>query len=186
MQWQSIIGPGITARIESPWDTFRKYYDCDLAGPVAVCVRSSGDRGVWAARQYPIEDADKVLRNLRSMRHRNLASIRECFRTPEILYTLGDFDPLVLDHIVACKAFPDEQELAAIMSQVCSSSYLSARCKQADYVKLVDGLSYLAANNFHHTSLDCSSVLVNLNGHVKIGKFIPLLPPKSILPNKAR
>ncbi|KAJ6001110.1 hypothetical protein N7481_001519 [Penicillium waksmanii] len=153
MQWQSIIGPGITARNESPWDTFKKYYDCDLAGPVAVCVRSSGDRGVWAARQYPIEDADKVLRNLRSMRHRNLASIREYFRTPELLYTLGAFDPLVLDHIVACKAFPDEQELAAIMSQ------------------LVDGLSYLAANNFHHTSLDCSSVLVNLNGHVKIARI---------------
>ncbi|KAJ5976533.1 hypothetical protein N7481_010240 [Penicillium waksmanii] len=130
-----------------------KYYDCDLAGPVAVCVRYSGDRGIWAVRQYLIEDADKVLWNLRSMRHRNLASTRECFRTPDILYTLGEFDPLILDHIVACKAFPDEQELAAIMSQ------------------LVDGLSYLIANNFYHTSLDCSGVLVNLNGHVKIARI---------------
>ncbi|KAJ5976579.1 hypothetical protein N7481_010286 [Penicillium waksmanii] len=127
MQWRSIIGSGLTVRDESPWGTFRKYYDCDLAGPVAVCVRSSGDRGVWAVRQYPIEDADKILRILRSMRHENLASIRE--------------------------SFPDEQELAAIMSQ------------------LVDGLLYLVANNFHHTSLDCSSVIVNLNGQVKIARI---------------
>jgi len=54
-QWESDSGPGLTARNEPPWNTFRKYYDCDLAGPVAVCVRSSGDRGVWAVRQYPIE-----------------------------------------------------------------------------------------------------------------------------------
>ncbi|KAJ5267891.1 hypothetical protein N7478_010699 [Penicillium angulare] len=127
MQWQSIIGSGLTVRDESPWGTFRKYYDCDLAGPVA------------AVRQYPIEDADKVLRNLHSMRHRSLASTRECFRTPDSLYTLGEFDPLALDHIVACKAFPDEQELAAIMSQVCSSfppTYLS-NGKQADSVQLM-------------------------------------------------
>ncbi|KAJ5974800.1 hypothetical protein N7481_008507 [Penicillium waksmanii] len=166
-QWESDSGPGITARNESPWDTFRKYYDCDLAGLVAVCVRSSGDRGVWAVRQYPIEDADKVLRILRSVRHRNLASIRECFRTKDIMYTLGEFDPLVLDHIVACKAFLDERELAAIMSQ------------------LVDGLLYLMTNNFYHTSLDCTSVLVNLNEHVKIGGFNSLIPPKTTLPNEA-
>jgi hypothetical protein len=169
MQWESGIGPGLTVRDESPWDTFRRYYDCDLAGPVAVCVRSSGDRGVWAVREYPIEDAGKVLRILSSLRHRNLASIQECFRTPNILYTLGEFDPLVLDHIVACKAFPDEQELAAIMSQVCSSflpTYLPDG-QMADSVQFVDGLSYLVANNIYHTSLDCSSVLVNLNGHIK-------------------
>ncbi|KAJ6001230.1 hypothetical protein N7481_001639 [Penicillium waksmanii] len=35
--------------------------------------------------------------------------------------------------------------------------------------QLVDGLLYLVVNNFHHTSLGCSSVLVNLNGRIKIG-----------------
>jgi hypothetical protein len=141
MQWQSIIGSSLTVRDESPWGTFRKYYDCDLAGPVAVCVRSFGDRGAWAVRQYPIEDADKVLRILRSMRYRNLASVRECCRTPDILYTLSEFEPLVLDHIVACEAFPDEQELAAIMSQVCSSfplTYLPDG-QMADSVQFVEG-----------------------------------------------
>jgi hypothetical protein len=122
------------------------------------------------------------------MRHENLASIRECFRTPELLYTLGDFNPLVLDHIIACKAFPDEQELAAIMSQV-RSSFLSTclpHDQMTDLAQFIDGLLYLVANNFHHTSLDCSSVIVNLNGQVKIGKFIPLLPSHSISPNQAR
>ncbi|EKV17072.1 hypothetical protein PDIG_16990 [Penicillium digitatum PHI26] len=35
--------------------------------------------------------------------------------------TLSKFDPLTLDHVVACKAFPNQVELAAIMSQVYSS-----------------------------------------------------------------
>ncbi|KAJ5392906.1 hypothetical protein N7465_011880, partial [Penicillium sp. CMV-2018d] len=61
-----------------------------------------------------------------------------------------NFDPLALHCIVACKAFPDEQQLAAIMPQ------------------FLDGLSYLVAQGFRHTSLDSSSVFMNLNGEVKI------------------
>ncbi|KAJ5987709.1 hypothetical protein N7481_002919, partial [Penicillium waksmanii] len=181
-QRESDSGLGLATRKESPWNNFRKYYDCDLAGPVAVY------RGVWAVRQYPIENADKILRILRSMRHKNLTSMQKYFCTPELLYTLGDFDPLVLDYIVACKAFPDKQELAAIISQVCFL-FLSTCLpynQMTDLAQFIAGLLYLVANNFHHISLDCSSVPVNLNRYVKIGKFIPLLPPKSIQPNKAR
>jgi hypothetical protein len=65
-------------------------------------------------------DSDKILDVLRSTNHKNVASIWECFRTSDALYTLGEFDPLSLDHIVACKVFPDQQQLAAIMSQVCA------------------------------------------------------------------
>ena len=42
----------------------------------------------------------------------------------------------------------------------------------ANRPQLLDGLSYLVAQNLQHTSLDCSSVLMNLNGDVKIGKSI--------------
>ncbi|KAJ5742340.1 hypothetical protein N7533_011749 [Penicillium manginii] len=48
--------------------------------------------------------------------------------------------------------------------------------QMADSVQSVDGLSSLMANNFYHKYLDCSRVLVNLNGHVKIGAFISLAP----------
>lgn len=111
-------GSDLVIRAEPPEDTFKKYYECDLAGTVSVCVRRSGHRAVWAIRQYPCSDADRILEILRSTRHKNVVSVWECFRTPDALYTLSKFHPLTLDHIVACKAFPDQQQLAAIMSQV--------------------------------------------------------------------
>lgn len=160
----------LVIRDEPPWDTFKKYYEYDLAGAVAVCVRRSGRRAAWAIRQYRCKDADRILGILRSMRHKNVVSVWECFRTPDALYTLSKFHPLTLDHIVACKAFPDQQQLAAIMSQVLSSD--SRGYKIANGSQLLDGLSYLVAQNLQHTSLDCSSILMNLDGEVQIGKFI--------------
>lgn len=111
-------GSDLVIRQEPPWDTFKKYYECDLAGTVAVCVRRSGRRGVWAIRQYPCKDADRILGILRSTSHKNVVSAFECFRTSDALYMLSQFHPLTLDHVVACKAFPDQRQLAAIMSQV--------------------------------------------------------------------
>lgn len=105
-------------RDESPWDTFEKFYECDLAGTVTVCVRRSGRSAVWAVRQYPSKDADRILQILSCARHKNVVSVLECFRTSDVLYTIGKHHPLTLDHLVACKAFPDQKQLAAIMSQV--------------------------------------------------------------------
>ena len=107
-------------RNESPWDTYKKYYECDLAGTVIVCVRASDTRAARAIRRFSSTDSDKVLSVLRSTNDKNVASAWEYFRTSDSLYTLGEFDPLSLDHIVACKAFPDREQLAAIMSQVCA------------------------------------------------------------------
>lgn len=115
----------LVIREESPWDTFEKYYECDLAGTVAVCVRrSAGRAAVWAIRQYPCSDADRILEILRTISHRNAVSVCECFRTSDALYTLSKFHPLTLDHVVACKAFPDQYQLAAIMSQVLSQTHV--------------------------------------------------------------
>lgn len=111
-------------RNESPWDTFKPYYECDLAGNVSVCVRSSENRAAQAIRRYPSEDADRILGVLRSTSHKNVVSIWECFRDSDSLYTVSKFDPLTLDHLVACKAFPGQVELAAIMSQVCCDLFL--------------------------------------------------------------
>lgn len=111
-------GSDLVIREEPPWDTFKKYYECDLAGTVAVCVWCSGCCGIWVIRQYPCKDADSILGILRSTSHKNVLLAWECFRTSDALYTLCKFHPLTLDHVVACKAFPDQQQLAAIMSQV--------------------------------------------------------------------
>lgn len=107
-------------RHESPWDTFEKDYECDLAGAVAVCLRFKGKRAVRAIRQFSVKEADTVLQVLSSMKHDNVASVLECFRTADALYTISEFDPLTLDHIVACKQYPKPNQLASLMSQVCS------------------------------------------------------------------
>lgn len=170
---ENTIGSDGFVRDESPWDTFKLYYECDLAGNVAVCVRSSDCRAARAIRRYPSVDADRILRILRSISHKNVVSTWECFRTSDSLYTLGKFDPLTLDHVVACKAFPNQVELAAIMSQVRCSIILANGHQVANRFQFLDGLSYLAAQNFHHPLLDCSSILMSLEGEVKIGKLNP-------------
>ncbi|KAJ5640296.1 uncharacterized protein N7484_008158 [Penicillium longicatenatum] len=145
--------PDIIQRHESPWDTFEKGYECDLAGTVAVCLRFKGKRVVRAIRQFSLKEADRVLQILRSMKHDNVASVQECFRTADALYTTSEFDPLTLDHIVACKQYPKPNQLASLMSQ------------------LLNGVSYLVAQGFRHTYLDCSSVLISLSGELRIARL---------------
>jgi hypothetical protein len=38
--------------------------------------------------------------------------------------------------------------------------------------QFLDGLSYLITENLHHTSLNCSSTLMNLDGEVQIGRTL--------------
>ncbi|KAJ5589607.1 hypothetical protein N7537_012285 [Penicillium hordei] len=158
LQANSRTSSDFNLRNESPWDTYKKHYECDLAGTVIVCVRSSDGRAARAIRQFSSIDCDKILKVLRSTNHKNVASVWECFCTSGSLYTLSEFDPLSLDHIVACKAFPDQQQLAAIMSQ------------------FLEGLAHLVAQGFRHTSLDCSSILMNLSGEVKIARVDCCIP----------
>lgn len=161
IQGGNTVGSDLIVRKESPWDTFEKIFECDLAGTVAVCTRRSGRRAVWAVRQYPSKHADRMMEIIRSIRHKNVLSVMECFHTSNSLYTLGKHQPLTLDHIVACKAFPDQKQLAAIMSQ------------------FLDGLSYLLTQNLQHNSLNCSSILMNLEGEIQIARIecCSMLPP---------
>ena len=69
------LGSDLVIQDEAPWDTFKKYYECDLAGTVAVCVRRSGHRAAWAIRQYPCKDADRILEIVCSTRHKSVVSV---------------------------------------------------------------------------------------------------------------
>ncbi|KAJ5259340.1 hypothetical protein N7478_012321 [Penicillium angulare] len=152
-KWDNDTSLPMVERHESPWETFEKGYECDLAGTVAVCIPLKGERAVRAIRQFSAIEADSVLQIVRSMNHDNVAVIQACYRTADALYTLSEFDPLTLDHIVACKQYPKPNQLASLMAQ------------------LLDGLAYLVAQGFRHTSLNCSSVLVGLNGELKIARL---------------
>ena len=121
---ENTAGSDLIERKESLWDTFKKIFKYDLAGTVSICIRHSGCCAVWAVQQYPSMHADRILEILYSTRHKNMVSVMECFQTSDSLYTLGKHYPLMLDHVVACKAFPDQQQLAAIISQVWLQFYV--------------------------------------------------------------
>ena len=109
---------GAAVRNESPWDTFRKVYECDLGGVVEVVSRRSGPRGVYSLRQLPGKDPQDILEWVGSIRHPNVASALEYFYAGGTAYAIGEFYPLTLGHIVASKAFPNESQISAIMFQV--------------------------------------------------------------------
>jgi hypothetical protein len=97
---------------------FKKVYECDLAGTVEVVARRSGPRVVHTLRQFPATRSQEILNVIGSLRHENVSSALGYFCFENILYAIGDFYPLTLGHIVACKAFPTELQLNAFMVQV--------------------------------------------------------------------
>lgn len=100
---------------ESPWSTFKKVYDCDLAGPVTVIERHSDAMRVQNIRQFPSDHAEAILRVFRELDHDNIVKALEFFEFGDVFYVLTDHYPLTLRHLVACPHFPTERELATIL-----------------------------------------------------------------------
>lgn len=105
-------------RQESPWGSYKRVYECDLAGTVIVVTRRSRPRKVHSLRQFPGSKLDEPLRKLLFTHHENIASALEQFVTPEWIFVISDFIPLTLGHVVACRHYPDEKQINAIMTQV--------------------------------------------------------------------
>lgn len=114
---------GIVVRDESPWDTFKKEYECDLAGATEVVSRKAGPRCVYSLRRFPGKTPDQLLARVLSIHHENIASALEYFFTSGTTYAIGEFFPLTLGHVVACKAFPTQVQLTAILVQVGSNEH---------------------------------------------------------------
>jgi hypothetical protein len=103
---------------ESPWDTFRQVFSCKLAGSVIMAIHRTRPSRVLALREYPAEIADRVLQIFRETQHRNILSAEECYRDEGSLYAVVDDLPLTLVHLVGCRAYPSETQLASIITQV--------------------------------------------------------------------
>ncbi|KAA8642579.1 uncharacterized protein ATNIH1004_011524 [Aspergillus tanneri] len=134
-------------RTESPWDTFKKVFSCELAGTVMIAIHRTRPSRVLAIREYSGKDEDKMLDRFRRILHENVISAKECYRYEGSLYALVDDLPLTLEHLAGR---PNESQLASIVTQV------------------LDGVSYLSAVGFEHESLTCSNILLGLDGCVKI------------------
>lgn len=67
-------GQALVIRNESPWDTYKKEFDCDLAGNVAVVIHHTWPSKVFALRSFPREAADKMLQRFSQLQHENIIS----------------------------------------------------------------------------------------------------------------
>lgn len=83
-----------------------------------VVVKKSKPKSVYFLKKFSGNELDKVLYRLHFTRHVNIAFSIDCFATTDGMFTMSDFVPLTLGHIVACRHYPDEKQLNAIMTQV--------------------------------------------------------------------
>lgn len=106
-------------RNESPWDTFQKVFSCVLAGRVTIAVHCSHLSRVVTIREYPTEDADKMLERFHKIQHGNIISAKECYKHQGKMYALVEDLPLTLQHLVGCRTvYLSECQLASIVTQV--------------------------------------------------------------------
>ncbi|ODM24143.1 hypothetical protein SI65_01733 [Aspergillus cristatus] len=128
----------------------KEVFACDLAGPVSLAVHRTRPSRVLAVREYSRSNVEKVWRVLQQPQHPNISSATDVFKHDGKLYTIGVDFHLTLDHLVACDVFPCELQLASILAQV------------------VDGLSYILVIGLEHQAIECSNILLGLDGLIQI------------------
>ena len=108
----------LVVRHERPWDTFVKEYECDLAGLLTVASHRVRPSRLVAIRTIRGENIHTTLRFLEALQHPNVLSSQECFLHNDSLFVLYNDIQISIDHLVACEAYLNETQLAAILAQV--------------------------------------------------------------------
>lgn len=89
---------------------------------LAKANRQDSPEGVFAIRTYSKDRADRVLQRYKTLRHKNLVTATEFYRTADFeehLFVVSEYTPFTLNHVDACVRQPSDAELATIMGQVC-------------------------------------------------------------------
>ncbi|KAH8695678.1 hypothetical protein BGW36DRAFT_299556 [Talaromyces proteolyticus] len=143
----------VVRQSESPWDTFTKIYDCDLAGPLAVVAHRARPSQLFGVRTIRHKDIDQLLHLFESLQHPNVLSALEAYVYDKSLYIFHSDICISLDEIITCDADLDEIQLAAILAQI------------------LDGLLYLTERNTQHPCLSSQNILCTSEGEVKIARL---------------
>ncbi|THC89330.1 hypothetical protein EYZ11_011224 [Aspergillus tanneri] len=106
-------------RHESPWDTFRKSYDCELGRTFEVASHKVRPSRLVAIRTIRERDIDTTLRLFETIEHPNILSSRDCFVHEASIFAVYDYQDIVIsmDNLIACEAYLNEVELAAVLAQ---------------------------------------------------------------------
>ncbi|KFZ00650.1 hypothetical protein V500_00981 [Pseudogymnoascus sp. VKM F-4518 (FW-2643)] len=141
----------IIPRKESPWKIYEKVLNLDLNGSVTVAQRKARHSVLVAVRAFPVAAAEKALYMHVRVRHANIVEVLDAFTTETSFFIVLEHMPFSLDQIVQCAKYPTERQLAAILIQI------------------LDGLAFLEREGLEHGSLNCSNIVINTEGDVKIG-----------------
>lgn len=111
-------GLSLIVQKRSPWELYRRFFQCELAGTVHICENRREASDLVAIRMYKSQDGESMLKKYRHIRHANILTAIECFKHQETHYFVVDDLPISLEHVVASDAFPTESQLSCILRQV--------------------------------------------------------------------
>ncbi|KUL81287.1 hypothetical protein ZTR_09487 [Talaromyces verruculosus] len=138
---------------ESPWNSYRKEFGCELAGDAVAVVHSKNPSKVLLLRSYPDTISSKMLQWFSQHQHPHIMSGKEAYFFKHSLHIICEDLPLTLENLTVCRAYPTEAQLAVIMRQI------------------LEGLSYLVTQGLEHQALNSSNILMSQDGIVKIGSL---------------
>uniref|UniRef100_A0A093URM6 Serine/threonine-protein kinase dst2 n=1 Tax=Talaromyces marneffei PM1 TaxID=1077442 RepID=A0A093URM6_TALMA len=143
----------IKLRKGSPWESYCKRYEVELAGWNAVCQTQPATSRLFGVRLLRGPDVKEQVEMLCRLHHENILETYEIFVGADFYYTVSENVEISLDEIVAAPLLPNDIELAAIVCQILA------------------GISYLNSLDLVHGSLDCASVVLSRNGDVKLANL---------------
>lgn len=121
-QGQPFLLP-LTAKDESPWKTYNKEYTIELGGLVAVAERKHPAYGLVIVKEFSGHNAESKLSRLRqipeNIQSNYFVSCVEIFNFQNVSHIITEYMTISLLQIVAAPRYPRENQVAAIIGQVC-------------------------------------------------------------------
>ncbi|KAH8695671.1 hypothetical protein BGW36DRAFT_453785 [Talaromyces proteolyticus] len=139
----------LIGRNESPWDTFKTIFTCDLAGRVSIAACRTHPSQLRAIRTFKKEESKEMLEKFKHIRHENVLLAREYYDHEDSVYFVFDDLPLTLKHVIGSDYYPCDAEVSCIK-------------------KILSGLSFLRACGYDHPFLTCSYILLGMDGTIQI------------------
>ena len=102
---------------ESPWKYYRKVFGLTLDHSSIVAIRKSSYE-LTTAKSLSGPEGEGKYEMLRQIRHENVIALLDCFECNNSLHVFFEHVEISLTQIVACPAYPNERQLAAMLRQV--------------------------------------------------------------------
>lgn len=113
----------LTAKEESPWETYNKELVIELGGLVTMAERKHPAYGLVIVKQFSGHNAESKLSRLRqipeNIQSKYFVSCVEIFNFQNISHIITEYMAISLLQIVAAPRYPRENQVAAIIGQVC-------------------------------------------------------------------